>query len=183
MQYAVRDHHPKALEPHYAIRSFGTQEREIIEAYIAKQPTKHRMADERVQKLFEELVYIDTSVDLSLARTTGHGSYWYNLHIVFVHEDRWRDVDADRLKQTQTAALRTAAKRGCRVSRCSILADHLHVALGCELDCVPAELAFGMMNNIAYTYGMKPILLYSGFLGTFGEYDQRSVEGNRLGRS
>ena len=57
-----------------------------------------------------------------------------------------------------------------------------HVALGCELDCVPAELAFGMMNNIAYAYEMKPILLYSGFLGTFGEYDQRSVEGNRVGR-
>lgn len=180
LHYAVRDVIPKALQPHFAIRSFGTQQREVIEAFIAKQPTKHRMAAERTQEIFEELVFVDSRVDLSQERNTKHASYWYNLHLVFVHEGRWRDVDADRLKCTQSVVLRCATKRGGRVSRCSILADHLHVSLGCELDCVPEEIALAMMNNIAWVYGMKPVLPYSAFVGTFGEYDQRSVKGDRF---
>ena len=90
VQYAVREHSPKALRPHYAIRSYGTQEREIIEAYIAKQPSKHPMAAQRSQQIFEDLIFVDANVDLSVPQKTEHGNVWYNLHIVLAHEDRWR---------------------------------------------------------------------------------------------
>lgn len=177
LQYAVRKHEPKALRPHYAIRSYGTQEREIIEAYIAKQPSKHPMATSRSQQIFEELVFVDSSVDLSLRQKTTHGDYWYNLHIVLVHEDRWRDVNRNRLKQTQRVILSCAAKKGMRLSRCAILADHFHIALGCNLEQSPEQVTLAMMNNIAWIYEMKPILCFSAFIGTFGEYDQRAVQG------
>ena len=181
LQYAVRDRYPKALQTHYAIRSFGTQERQVIEAYIAKQPMKHTMAAERFQKIFEDLLYSDTSVDLSLARSTEHGTYWYNLHVVLVHQERWCDVRAERLKKTQQVILKGAAKHDCRISRCAILADHLHVAMSCPLEASPEEIVLAMMNNVAWVYEMKPVLCFSAFVGTFGEYDQRVVAGKRLG--
>ncbi len=106
LQYAVREQSPKALRPHYAIRSFGTQEREVVEAYVAKQPFKHTMAAERTQRIFEDLLYCDSAVDLSAARSTEHGTYWHNLHIVLVHESRWRDVHVERLKKTQAVILK-----------------------------------------------------------------------------
>ncbi len=178
LQYAVREQCPKALRPHYAIRSFGTQEREVIEAYIAKQPTKHPMATERAQQIFEDLLYCDPTVDLSVARSTAHGTYWHNLHVVLVHEDRWRDVHIERLKKMHEIILKTAAKHECRISRFAILADHLHVAMSCSLESSPEEIVLAMMNNVAWVYGMKPVLCYSTFMGTFGEYDQRVVAGS-----
>ncbi len=175
VQYAVRQYEPKALRAHYAIRSYGTQEREVIEAYIAKQPSKHPMATQRSQQVFEELAFVDSNVDLSIAHKTEHGDIWYNLHIVLVHEDRWRDVDAVRLKSTRDIILRCATRKNWRLSRCAILADHLHAALGCQVTDSPQQVVLTLMNNIAWVYGMKPILCHSAFLGTFGEYDQRAI--------
>lgn len=180
LQYTVREQCPKALRPHYAIRSFGTQERDVVEAYIAKQPTKHPMATARAQQIFEELLFRDPTVDLSVARSTAHGEYWHNLHVVLVHEDRWRDVHVERLKKTQKIILKTAAKHGCRISRCAILADHMHIAMSCALESSPEETVLAMMNNVAWVYEMKPVLCYSAFMGTFGEYDQRVMAGERL---
>ena len=179
VQYAVKEHAPKALRAHYAVRSYGTQEREIIEAYIAKQPSKHPMAAPRSQQIFEELVFVDSNVDLSIAQKTEHGDIWYNLHLVLVHVDRWRDVDAERLMRTQSIILRCVKQKEWRLSRCAILADHLHLALGCQLTEAPQQVVLALMNNIAWVYGMKAILCHSAFLGTFSEYDQRAVVGTR----
>jgi REP element-mobilizing transposase RayT len=180
LQYARRERSPKALRPHYAIRSFGTQEREVIEGYIAKQPFKHPMAAERTQRIFEDLLYSDPTVDLSTARSTEHGTYWHNLHVVLVHEFRWRDVHVERLKKTQEVVLQGAVKHDCRISRVAILADHLHVAMRCSLESSPAEIVLAMMNNVAWVYEMKPVLCHSAFVGTLGEYDQRAVSGQRV---
>jgi REP element-mobilizing transposase RayT len=182
IQFAVREHAPKALRAHYAVRSYGTQEREIIEAYIAKQPSKHLMAAQRSQKLFEELAFVDADVDLSVSQRTEHGDIWYNLHVVLVHVDRWCDVDAERLKRTLNVIQRCAKQKAWRLSRCSILADHLHLALGCQVTDSPQQVALALMNNVAWVYGMTTILCHSAFIGTFGEYDQRAIEGERSHR-
>jgi hypothetical protein len=44
----------------------------------------------RFQKTFPD-------VDLSERRISGHGQFWYNLHIVFVNDGRWMEVADERL--------------------------------------------------------------------------------------
>ncbi len=53
--------------------------------------------------------------------------------------------------------------------------------MSCGLESSPAEIVLAMMNNVDWVYEMKPVLCYSAFVGTFGEYDQRVVSGLRVG--
>ena len=179
MQYAVRDRAPKALRPHYALRSFGTQERDVIEHYVAGQTGHHQMASERSQRIFEALRYVDPQSDLSVAQKTSHGDYWYNLHVVVVNAQRWCDVNESRLERIQQVLLQSGLKKRWRISRLSILADHLHATVGCPLEFSPESIVLSMMNNIAWVHEMKPILPFSAFVATFGEYDHRAIQGTR----
>lgn len=178
IQYAVREKVPKAFRSNYALRSFGTQERQIVEGYIAAQPSHHAMPTEKSQQIFEDLRFVDEKVDLSVMQKTTHGVYWYNLHMVIVNSERWRDINEDRLQRVKRVVLRCGVQKHCRISRLSILADHLHLAIGCPIDDSPSAVVLSMMNNIAWVYGMKPVLQYSAFIATFGEYDHRAIESN-----
>ncbi len=70
---------------------------------------------------------------------------------------------------------KVARIKGYRLSRGAILADHIHLTLGCPFDVSPADVALGYLNNLAYVHGMKPVFQYGAYIGTFGEYDQRVV--------
>ena len=180
LHYAVRQHASKPLRPHYAIRSFGTQERELVENYIQGQTGHHRMATAKSQSIFEDLNFKNVSVDLAAERTTNHGSYWYNLHVVVVHSERWCDVKRSRLERVQQVILNSAQRKSWLGSRCSLLADHVHLALGCGFEESPESVVLSFMNNIAWVYEMTPILQYSAFVGTIGEYDHRVIQGDSL---
>ncbi len=180
LQYALRDHFPKAFRPHYSIRSFGTQDRAVIEAYVAKQPSKHRMTAERSQMLFEDLLYVDHNIDLSCMQKTSHGAYWFNLHVVLVNEGRWCDVCRERLEKTKRTILKWSIKKRLRLSRCAILADHMHLSFGCPMEMSPETIVLSLMNTVVWVYEMKPVLDFSAFIGTFGDYDQRAVLGSPL---
>ncbi len=169
----------KLLEPTYAIRSFGSQNREVVEGYVTSQWQHHPMAAERIDKLFRGLSYENPIVDLSKKQKTHQGAYWYNLHIVLVHVERWRDVNQSRLESVLAMVQRVARKHGCRLSKCSILADHLHLAIGCLIQNKPVDVALSFLNNLAFVYDMKAVYKSGAFIGTFGEYDQRSVVGDQ----
>ena len=70
---------------------------------------------------------------------------------------------------------RAAAKHGHRLSRAALLADHIHLTLGCQIDESPEEVALGYINNCAYACGMKPAFQFSYYAGTIGEYDRGAV--------
>ncbi len=172
---------PSSLRTRFAIRSFGTQERKIVEAYVAKQPSHHPMASASAQELFESLVFKDTKVDLSISRNANGGIYWYNLHVALVNTERWRCANREWLVATRDAIVRTSTKKRWQLSCLALLADHLHFSIGCSLEESPSQVVLSVMNNIAWMHGMKPVLCYSAFMGTFGEYDQRSVLGRQRG--
>jgi len=140
IQYAVRKIAPKAFRSNYALRSFGTQERRIVEAYVAAQSRHHTMATETSQQIFENLRYVDGKIDLSIMQKTTHGVYWYNLHMVIVNTERWRDINEDRLQRVKRVVLRCGDQKRCRISRLSILADHLHLAVGCSIEYSPSTI-------------------------------------------
>ncbi len=43
----------------------------------------------------------------------------------------------------------------------------------------PMRLLFVFLNNLAYVYEMKPVFQFGAYIGTFGEYDNRVVVGER----
>jgi len=175
LQYLLRKEHPKAFQRNYGLRSIGSVTRQVIEDYIADQLGHHRMADARVQKELKEFQKTYLDVDLSVPRYTAHGQYTYNLHIVIVNDQRWREVQSNLLRRLGKVIEGAAAKHGHELSRLSLLADHLHLSVGCKVDQPPEDVVLGYMNNCAYVYGMKQVYQYSYYVGTFGEYDRGAV--------
>jgi REP element-mobilizing transposase RayT len=171
LQHLIREHLPDAFRRNYAIRSVGSTKRENLERYLEAQLRHHPMADARVGERFEKYQIKNAVVDLSKPSETTHARYWYNLHVAFVNEERWREVREDRLAAVRDMIVNAAAAKGYGLSRGAIVADHVHLTMRCALSESPQEVALSYMNNVAYALGMKPVLQYSYFVGTFGEYD------------
>jgi REP element-mobilizing transposase RayT len=175
LQHLLRSPHPKALQRNYALRSFGPATREAVETYVGSQLDHHRMADSRTQAFLAPFQIHHAEIDLSQHRSTLHGIYWYNVHVVVVHRERWPGVDEQVLQQAMEMIERVSGAKGYALSRGGILADHIHLALGCPITSAPAEVALAFLNNLAYVHGMKPVFQFGAFVGTFGEYHQGAV--------
>lgn len=176
LQYCVRDKRPKALRGNFALRSVGNESREVVEQYVAKQVQHHPMADPRVVERLQRVQILNPEIDLRKPQRTSQGLYWYNLHLVLVHRDRWMDIREEMLQAIRAMILRASVAKGYLLSRGGILPDHVHLTLGCPFDVAPLDVALGFLNNLAYARGMKPAYQYGGFIGTFGEYDNRAVK-------
>ena len=177
-QYLVRASHPHAFHRNFSLASIGHARREVVENYVATQLGHHRMADSRVQQRLDAFQTSDAAVDLSQPSFSSHGRYLYNVHLVLVHEGRWCEVREERLEVTRAMVSRVAEVKRHRLSHAAILADHLHLTLGCPIEQSPQEIALAYMNNLAYAHGMAPIFRYSYYVGTFGEYDTGAVAVN-----
>ena len=77
--------------------------------------------------------------------------------------------------------LRVCQSRGFALSRAGIVADHIHLAIGCPLDSAPDEIALAFLNNLAFVHGMKPVFQFGAYLGTFGEYHDGAVASDVAG--
>jgi REP element-mobilizing transposase RayT len=114
-------------------------------------------------------------VDLALRQTTAHGAYLYNLHLVLVHDGRWREIREQELVRTRNMVLRVAAVKKHRVSRLALLADQLHMVLGVPPVSSPEEIALAYLNNLAYTHGMQAVFSQGYYVGTVGDYDSWAI--------
>jgi REP element-mobilizing transposase RayT len=171
LQYLVRSTQPKAFRRNYSFRSIGSARREVIEEYVATQHAHHPMADPQTQKLLERFSIARPEVDLSKPRTSGHSSFWYDLHVVLVNDGRFRETDVEMLERMRQMIARVADQREHLLSRAAILADHIHLALGCKPAEAPYDVALCYMNNLAFACGMRAVFRFSAYVGTFGEYD------------
>ncbi len=174
--YAWKDESLVKIEKKYSLRSYGTQEREIIEKYVAGQASHHTMATEKATALFEGLTLIDQAVELAKPLEISNSLLWYNLHIVLVHVERWRTVNERLLQAVRDMIRKVCKKYEWRLSRCGIVADHLHMALGANSQDAAEDVCLRLMNNLAFVHDMKPIYCYSAYVATFGEYDQRALQ-------
>jgi hypothetical protein len=71
--------------------------------------------------------------------------------------------------------LKASSAKRHRLSRAGILADHVHLLLGCNLAESPQEVALGYLNNLAYAQQMRPVYQYGFYVGTVGEYDLGAI--------
>ena len=175
LQYAIREHIPKAFRRNYFIGSVGSVKREAVETYIQSQTEHHTMADVRVQRRLDELQIENPDIDLSTVRRSSHGEFVHNLHLVFVHAERWNEIREPRLQALYGMIRRASSSKGHSLSRAGILADHVHMALGCAVDESPRDVALGYMNNLAFAQGMTRIYQYGCYVGTFGKYDLGAI--------
>jgi REP element-mobilizing transposase RayT len=120
-------------------------------------------------------------VDLSQPQKTSHALYWYNLHLTIVHEQRWTEIREELLQQARDMILNVSRAKGHLLSHGGILADHIHLALGCPLATAPSEIACCYLNNLAYVHGMKHVFQFGAHLRTFSEYDLGAVRGEAPG--
>jgi hypothetical protein len=73
--------------------------------------------------------------------------------------------------------LKASRAKGHRLCRAGILADHVHLLLGCNLTEAPQEVALGYLNNLAYAQQMRPVYQFGFYVGTVGEYDLGAIRG------
>ena len=177
LQYLVRGERPKAFQRNYCLRSVGSVTRRDVENYVHKQPGRHAMADPRVQAIFERNQICNPQVDLSRSRQGDHAIYWYNLHIVLVHAENFREVREERIAARRAMILGVCGKQGYLLSRAGLVSDHVHLTLGAVPNQSPGEIAVRFMNNLAYRDGMKRVFEFGYYVGTFGEYDLGAISG------
>ena len=175
LQNLIQRQAPQAFRRNFRLTSVGDANRETIEAYVRGQLGHHRMADERVDQMLANFQFEFSDVDLSIPERSAHGEYLCNLHIVLVHAERWNEVRADRLQRTADMILKAARAKGHRLSRLSLLTDHVHFTAGMSYESTPEEIVLGYMNNIAFAQGMSALFSSSYYVGTFGEYDMNAV--------
>ena len=170
-QHLIRTTAPDAFRRNYALRSVGSTRRERLEWYLGAQLDHHSMADARVQERFARYQIHNSDVDLAVPAQTAHARYWYNLHVVLVHEARYREIRDDVLQAVRRMILAASEAKGHRLSRAAILPDHIHLAMGGNLEESPEEVVLSHMNNLAFARGMKAVFKHSYYVGTLSEYD------------
>ncbi len=175
LQHIIRAKAPKAFRGNYSVKSVGSAKLNVVKRYLDSQLDHHRIADAKVQIKFDKYQVDNQNVDLKVPRYSTHGEFIYNLHLVLVHEERWREIRDDRLTKSLNMIQRTAQKKGHFLSKARLLPDHIHVMLGCYITESPMDVALGYMNNISYGHEMKPIFQYSFYVGTIGEYDLGAI--------
>lgn len=158
-----------------AMQSIGENHREDVEAYIANQVAREPWADPRVMQVLAPFTVTNTQVDLSGPTETTSGRYWYNLHLVLVTEERWRNSEVSWLAKIRDQSFRIAEKKGYGISRLSVMPDHLHLSLRGNIEHSPEEVASAFQNNLAYILGQVRVWRATYYVGTFGEYDMNAV--------
>lgn len=164
----------------FSLTSVGSVKLETVEKYVETQLAHHQLAAQRSQILMKEFSISRSNVDLAEPVLSSHGRYVTAVHLVLVHAERWRIVDREFHSKTCGAIDAVANRKEYRLSRFSILPDHLHLVLGITYRDSPEQVALSFMNNIAYTHGMERLWMNSYYVGTVGSYDLSAVR-RRLG--
>ena len=175
LQHLFRSQSPVAWRRNFRLTTVGDANITTVENYVAKQLAHHKMAAELSQQKLADAAWEDSQVKLAEPIYSSHGQYVLGLHLVLVHAERWNCASPSFLKKTRDGILATAKKYGCRVSRLSILADHVHATFQFHYDWAPGEIAIACMNNVAYCHDMLPLWTNSFYVGTIGSYDMNAV--------
>jgi REP element-mobilizing transposase RayT len=175
LQYLLRDKIPKFWRRHYCITSVGDASNGVLQGYVGGQVEHHPMADSRTVERLREMQFHDPSFDLATERASSHGRFINSLHIVLENADHLADTRKEWLTTSRDMVVAACQKKGWLLSRLGLVANHLHVLLGCDVTDAPRDVALSLMNNLAYAHGMKRVYESSFYVGTFGPYDHGAI--------
>ena len=174
-QYAARKSVPVAFKRNYCITSVGSANALVLDQYVDQQALKHRMAQERVQTMFEDLQYHNPDVDLELLQSNSYGRYIYSLQVVVETQDSWNDVRQRALTGYRHAIQKACVSNQWRLSRIAILANHIHVLVGPTVEASPESVALSILNCLAESQEQKALFKFSYYVGTFGPYNRNAI--------
>jgi REP element-mobilizing transposase RayT len=176
LQHALRQAgvHVK-LSRKVAMMTIGENHRVDMEEYIRSHAHKEAHGDPALAERFRPFTVGDPSVDLSAPSETTSGRYWYNLHLVIVSAERWRNGSPSWLGRIRDQSLRIAARKGHSLSQLSVVPDHVHMSLRGNIEHSPEQIALAFQNNLAYAVGQVRVWQDSYYAGTCGEYDMNAV--------
>ena len=177
-QYLIRDTNPKAFRRNYSIGSIGEANSDVLARYVARQPQNHPMADSRVQERIGALQYHDSGLDFGSERFSTHGRFVHNLHVLLENEGGWHETRADVLIRSRQMIIDSAKKHSWGLARIGLVTNHVHILLSTNVTESPESVALCLMNNLAYVQQMEPVLRFSYYVGTFGEYDRAAIRKN-----
>lgn len=176
LQHALRQAGaPVKFSRKVAMVSIGENHREDVEQYIQQHGQKEAHGDPALEERLRPFTVVNADVDLSLPSETTSGRYWCNFHLVLVHAQRWRNADPLWLGRIRDQSFRIAEKKVYRVSRLSVVPDHVHICLRGNIEHSPEQIALAFQNNLAYTLGQVRVWQATYYVGTFGEYDMNTV--------
>lgn len=176
LQHLLRQTVQHPFQRNYDLQSVGSTTREKLENYLGSQLEHHPEMDRKFHWALEDLQVIRPDIDLSQPRFTAHGRFSSNLHLVIVNDWRWRETCHSSLASVREMLIRSATKKQHLLKRIAILSDHVHLMFGFGVNEAPESVALSYMNNVAYVYGLQPVLKPSCFIGTFGEYDLGAIK-------
>jgi REP element-mobilizing transposase RayT len=175
LYYLVKQRKPKPFHGNFAIRSIGKSSLAETQQYVMNQLGHHKMADPELQSNLESLQIRNEDVDLSRLETSSHGAYWYNLHMVFVHQERWSTSNVFQLERVQQKIISVAKLNGLRLAAAGVLTDHVHLLAGCPYALSPQDIAIEFLNALASVWDSKPVYQFGGYVGTVGDYTTNAI--------
>jgi REP element-mobilizing transposase RayT len=169
---------PIAFRRNVSVRTLGENTREVVKGYIGRQVTKSDYVDPRWKEFLGRFTFEDGATLLNEPLASGHGRYWYNLHLVIVVQDRRYPI---RIKENFTkireACPQIAAKKGYELAEVSIMPDHIHMALRGNAEHSPMDIGLAFQNGLSFVLGYNRTWSYEFYVGTFSEYDVRAIGG------
>lgn len=175
LQHLVRDQLPRAFQRNYWLTSIGSTTADCVGQYIASQLERHVLADPRVSERFERYQIHVPGVDLGRMRSSNYGRFCCSLHLVLEYEHGLYECDDEALWHVRKMVIESSEKKGWLLSRAGIVANHLHIAVGCGTTNCPADVALSYLNNLAYLYQMQPQFRFGYYAGTIGKYDLGAI--------
>jgi len=179
LQHALRTAGtPVSFRGNLAIRTLGENTRDIVGNYIGRQVSKSDYADPRWKEFLGRFTFADGATRLSEPRATGHGRYWYNLHLVIVVQDRRYPIARkESFRKIREACPRIAGKKGYDLAEVSVMPDHVHMALRGNIEHSPMEIGLAFQNNLSFVLGYNRVWNEEFYVGTFSEYDVGKIGG------
>ncbi len=185
LQYAFRQlGTPVSFNRKIAVRSLGDNTSDIVGKYILKQSKKSDYIDPRFKIYLEKFISKDANIIFSEPKISGHGRYWYNLHLVIVVQDRRFPMTRDEtFSKVNDACFRIAEKKGYKIAELSVMPDHIHMALRSNIEHSPLETGLCFLNNLAYMLGNNRHWSEEFYVGTFSEYKIKAITGKESRKS
>jgi len=179
LQHALRQAGtPVSFSRRVGFRSLGDNTREIVERYVAGQVGKSDYVDPRFKTYLGQFTQEDVGTRLAEPFASGHGRYWYNLHVVIVVQDRRFPMTRhETFVCVRDESVAIAKRGGHEVAEISVMPDHVHLALRGNIQQSPLDIGLEYLNGLSRALGNNRCWSEEFYVGTFSEYGVDKIMG------
>jgi hypothetical protein len=178
--------HPTAFSRRVGFRTLGENTSPVVLRYLARQYDRADLADPKYINQLRAASWVNPDFNSADPQPTGHGRYWFDLHMVLVTEGRFRigrwinplDLrDAtlewgENLARTVNHTLSGHAQPG--VKSLAVMHDHVHVAFRGHISHSPHDMAGDLLTRLNRRAGCR-VMQERIYVGSFSEYSVHAI--------